>query len=218
MTKEDRYRHVVEWFEREMPDPQTELRYANTFQLLVAVMLSAQCTDQRVNQVTPALFDAYPTAETMATATKDDLLRFIHSVSYPNSKSEHLLATAQRLVAEWHGEVPSTLEELTSLPGVGRKTANVVMSVAFGKATMAVDTHIFRVSRRIGLASPKANTPLAVEKELTHYLPSLVISQAHHWLLLHGRYVCKALRPLCPACGLRDCYKHYELAAQSPVK
>lgn len=218
MTKEERYKQVVEWFEREMPAPQTELRYANTFQLLVAVMLSAQCTDQRVNQVTPALFEAYPTAETMATATKDDLLRYIHSVSYPNSKAEHLLATARRLAAEWRGEVPSTREELTSLPGVGRKTANVVMAVAFGKATMAVDTHIFRVSHRLGLVSPTASTPLAVEKELTRHLPSRVIPQAHHWLLLHGRYVCKALRPQCATCGLGHLCDYHETMAQRPLK
>lgn len=217
MTKEERYKQVVAWFEREMPEPQTELCYANTFQLLVAVMLSAQCTDQRVNQVTPALFEAYPTAETMATATKDDLLRFIHSVSYPNSKAEHLLATSRRLVTEWKGEIPCTLEELTSLPGVGRKTANVVMSVAFGKATMAVDTHIFRVSHRIGLVSHTASTPLAVEKELTRHLPTHVIPQAHHWLLLHGRYVCKALRPQCATCGLRHLCEHYETQAGSPL-
>lgn len=217
MTKQERYRQVVAWFEHEMPNSQTELRYANTFQLLVAVMLSAQCTDQRVNQVTPALFEAYPTAETMATATKDELLRFIHSVSYPNSKAKHLLATARRLVAEWKGEVPRTLEELTSLPGVGRKTANVVMSVAFGKAAMAVDTHIFRVSHRIGMVSPTASTPLAVEKELTRNLPSHVIPQAHHWLLLHGRYVCRALRPQCASCGLRHLCKHYETQARSPL-
>lgn len=204
MTTKERYERVVAWFEQEMPQPKSELQYDSTFQLLVAVMLSAQCTDRRVNQVTPALFAAYPTAETMATASEEDLLQFIHSVSYPNSKARHLLATAQKLRDEWAGEVPNTLESLTSLPGVGRKTAHVVMAVAFGKSTMAVDTHIFRVSRRIGLAPVSATTPLAVERALTRHLATNDIPRAHHWLLLHGRYICKALHPLCERCGLKD--------------
>lgn len=204
MTKKERYERVVAWFEQEMPQPQSELHYESTFQLLVAVMLSAQCTDKRVNQVTPKLFAAYPTAETMATASSDDLLQYIHSVSYPNSKARHLLATAQRLRDEWEGEVPSTFESLTSLPGVGRKTAHVVMAIAFGKNTMAVDTHIFRVSRRLGLAPASATTPLAVERELTRHLDADLIPRAHHWLLLHGRYICKAQRPQCDRCGLSE--------------
>lgn len=202
LTTKQRYAQVVAWFEREMPEVESELHFDNNFQLLVAVMLSAQCTDKRVNQVTPALFDAYPTPQQMAEASEDDLLSYIHSVSYPNAKAAHLLATARQLSAHFHGQVPSSLEELTSLPGVGRKTANVVMAVAFGKPTMAVDTHIFRVSHRLGLVPDSCTTPLAVEKELTRHLPQHLIPKAHHWLLLHGRYVCRALKPRCEACGL----------------
>lgn len=202
LSQKRRYEQVVAWFEREMPEAKSELNFNNTFQLLVAVMLSAQCTDKRVNQVTPALFAAYPTPELMAEASEADLLSLVHSVSYPNAKAAHLLATARKLTADFGGEVPSTLEALTSLPGVGRKTANVVMAVAFGKPTMAVDTHIFRVSHRLGLVSDACTTPLAVEKELTRYLPTHLIPKAHHWLLLHGRYVCRALKPRCEDCGL----------------
>jgi len=204
MTKKERYKRVLAWFQQQMPEPQSELHYENIFQLLVAVMLSAQCTDRRVNLVTPDLFAAYPTAETMATASESDLLRFIHSVSYPNAKARHLLATAQKLRDEFAGEVPDTEEALTSLSGVGRKTAHVVLAIAFGRNTLAVDTHIFRVSRRLGLVPVSATTPLAVERELTRNLPPDVIPHTHHWLLLHGRYVCKALHPQCDCCGLRD--------------
>lgn len=203
MTTKQRFESVVAWFEREMPEAESELRFADTFQLLVAVMLSAQCTDKRVNLVTPSLFEAYPTPQAMAEATADDILSHIHSVSYPNAKAAHLVATARMLTAEFGGEVPSQLDQLTRLPGVGRKTANVVMAVAFGKPTMAVDTHIFRVSHRLGLVPPSCSTPLAVEKALTLHLPAQVIPRAHHWLLLHGRYVCRALKPLCAECGLR---------------
>ena len=192
-----------------MPTAETELRYANTFQLLVAVMLSAQCTDKRVNMVTPALFEAYPTPSAMAAATEENVLEYVRSVSYPNSKARHLVATARQLTERFGGEVPQTLDELTQLPGVGRKTANVVMSVAFGQARMAVDTHVFRVSHRIGLVSNKATTPLAVERELVKHLPEAIIPRAHHWLILHGRYVCKALRPDCLACGIRHACAYY---------
>lgn len=203
MTKKERYAAVVAYFEKAMPVAETELHYASDFQLLVAVILSAQCTDKRVNLVTPALFEAYPTPQAMAAATEEDILGYIHSVSYPNSKARHLLATAQQLSERFDGQVPGTLEELTSLPGVGRKTANVVMSVAFGQARMAVDTHVFRVSHRLGLVGAAAKTPLAVELELVKHLPEEVIPRAHHWLILHGRYVCTALKPHCLECGLQ---------------
>ncbi len=209
MTKKERYEAVIAYFSAAMPAAETELHYANTFQLLVAVMLSAQCTDKRVNMVTPALFEAYPTPSAMAAATEEDVLAYVRSVSYPNSKARHLVEAARQLCDRFGGEVPSTLEELTSLPGVGRKTANVVMSVAFGQARMAVDTHVFRVSHRIGLVGDKATTPLAVERELVKHLPEAIIPRAHHWLILHGRYVCKALRPDCLACGIRHACAYY---------
>lgn len=209
MTKKERYEAVIAYFSEAMPAAETELHYANTFQLLVAVMLSAQCTDKRVNIVTPALFEAYPTPSAMAAATEEDVLAYVRSVSYPNSKARHLVEAARQLCDRFGGEVPSTLEELTSLPGVGRKTANVVMSVAFGQARMAVDTHVFRVSHRIGLVGDKATTPLAVERELVKHLPEAIIPRAHHWLILHGRYVCKALRPDCLACGIRHACAYY---------
>lgn len=186
-----------------MPVAESELHFRNPFELLVAVMLSAQCTDKRVNLVTPALFEAYPTAEAMAKATKEDILRYVHSVSYPNSKAEHLVGMAQRLVSEFGGEVPDTVEQLTTLPGVGRKTANVVCAVIWQKPTMAVDTHIFRVSERIGFTTGSKN-PLQTERELVKYIPEDIIPKAHHWLLLHGRYVCTARNPKCQTCGLQD--------------
>ena len=203
MTQKERYAAVVAYFSEAMPEAETELHFDSDFQLLVAVMLSAQCTDKRVNLVTPPLFEAMPTPEMMAAAGEEKILSYIKSVSYPNSKAKHLAATARQLVERFGGEVPQTLEELTSLPGVGRKTANVVMSVAFGEARMAVDTHVFRVSHRLGLVGEKARTPLAVETELIKHLPHDVIRRAHHWLILHGRYVCTALRPHCLECGLQ---------------
>ena len=213
MTQKQRYEAVIAYFEEAMPVAETELHFANDFQLLVAVMLSAQCTDKRVNMVTPALFEAFPTPAAMAAASDEEVLAYVKSVSYPNSKAKHLVATARQLVERFDGEVPETLEELTSLPGVGRKTANVVMSVAFGQARMAVDTHVFRVSHRLGLVSDKAKTPLAVEQALVKHIPEAVIPKAHHWLILHGRYVCKALKPLCVECGL-----HHACALYNKVK
>lgn len=207
MRKKQLYDYLIDYFSREMPDVETELKYKNTFQLLVAVILSAQCTDKRVNMVTPALFEAYPTAEAMAGATVDELLEYIHSVSYPNSKAEHLCATAKIIAEEYGGEVPSDMDLLLRLPGVGRKTANVVQAVAFGKAAMAVDTHIFRVSHRIGLASRRQTTPYSVELELAKHFPAEVIPKAHHWLLLHGRYVCTARNPKCAKCGISSVCK-----------
>ncbi len=209
MTKRQRYEAVIAYFQEAMPVAETELRYDNVFQLLVAVVLSAQCTDKRVNMVTPALFEAFPTAEAMAAATEDEVLAYVKSVSYPNSKARHLVAAARQLVERFGGQVPKTLDELTSLPGVGRKTANVVMSVAFGQARMAVDTHVFRVSHRLGLVGERAKTPLAVELELVKNIPEPVIPRAHHWLILHGRYVCTALKPHCMECGLHHTCAFY---------
>ena len=186
-----------------MPVAESELDFENPFQLLVAVMLSAQCTDKRVNMVTPALFAAYPTPETMAQATKDEVLKYISSVSYPNAKAEHLVATAKRLTEVYNGIVPDNIEDLQTLPGVGRKTANVVCAVQWNQPTMAVDTHIFRVSERLGLTTNSKN-PLQTERQLVKYIPETVIPKAHHWLLLHGRYVCQARKPKCDSCGLKD--------------
>ena len=209
MTLRQRYDAIIAYFEEAMPVAETELHYDNEFQLLVAVMLSAQCTDKRVNMVTPALFEAFPTPQAMASAKEEAVLSYVKSVSYPNSKAKYLVQTAQQLVERFNGQVPETLEELTSLPGVGRKTANVVMSVVFGKAAMAVDTHVFRVSHRLGLVSAKAKTPLAVEMELIKHIPETLIPRAHHWLILHGRYTCTALKPRCMECGLHHACAFY---------
>ena len=191
------------YFQEAMPEANTELLYQNPFQLLCAVMLSAQCTDKRVNMVTPALFEAYPTPQAMSAATKEDVLHYVKSVSYPNSKAEHLVQMAQLLIEKHKGEVPADFDALVALPGVGRKTANVMLSVAWGEARMAVDTHVFRVSHRIGLVSDKCTTPYAVEMELVKNIPDELIPRAHHWLILHGRYVCKSLKPKCEDCGIK---------------
>ena len=182
--------------------PETELHYETPFQLLVAVILSAQCTDKRINQVTPRLFNDFPTAEAMATTTPDVIFEYIRSVSYPNNKAKHLVAMAKMLQEKFGGDVPSTGEQLEQLPGVGRKTANVIQAVIFQKARMAVDTHVFRVSHRMGLVGKGCTTPLSVEKELVRNIPEELIPTAHHWLILHGRYVCQARRPKCEECGL----------------
>ncbi len=186
-----------------MPVAESELRFSNPFQLLVAVILSAQCTDKRVNMITPALFDAFPTSLEMSQATPEAVFEYIHSVSYPNSKAKHLVQTAQMLQRDYDGEVPRDFSSLLRLPGVGRKTANVVSAVAFGQATMAVDTHVFRVSHRLGLVSSKHNTPYAVEQELIKNIAEADMAHAHHWLLLHGRYVCRSRKPACDDCGLQ---------------
>jgi len=209
MTTKQRFDFLLRWFPEHMPDPQSELRYDNPFQLLVAVMLSAQCTDKRVNMVTPALFEAYPTPERMAAASVDEILAFVHSVSYPNSKAAHLQAMAQQLVTNFDGKVPDTIEALTTLPGVGRKTANVVCAVIWNQPTMAVDTHIFRVSERIGLTTNSKN-PLQTERALVRYIPEEIIPKAHHWLLLHGRYVCTARNPKCAECGISSVCRYYK--------
>ena len=203
MTTKARFENILAWFEANMPIAESELVFANPFQCLVAVMLSAQCTDKRVNMVTPALFAAYPTPESLAKATSDEVFEYVKSVSYPRSKSEHLVQMAQRLVEVYHGDVPDTIEDLQTLQGVGRKTANVVCAVIWNQPTMAVDTHIFRVSERLGLTTNSKN-PLQTEKQLVKYIPASVIPKAHHWLLLHGRYVCQARKPKCEGCGIRE--------------
>ena len=200
----EHYQQVLAWFREAMPIAETELNYKDPFSLLVAVMLSAQCTDKRVNLVTPALLEAFPTPEAMASATPEDVFPYIKSVSYPNSKANHLVGMARMLVERFGGEVPETLEELIQLPGVGRKTANVMQAVVWHKPAMAVDTHVFRVSHRLGLVPDSATTPYAVEQELTRHIPEADIPTAHHWLILHGRYVCTARNPQCTTCGLRS--------------
>lgn len=208
MTTKERYEKVLEWFAANAPSAESELHYNNPFELLVAVMLSAQCTDKRINQVTPALFQAYPSAEAMAHATKEDILQYIRSVSYPNSKAEHLSGMAKKLVSDYAGEVPHSLDELVTLPGVGRKTANVILAVVWDEPTMAVDTHIFRVSERIGLTTHSKNVR-QTEDQLTRHIPAEVIPKAHHWLLLHGRYICQARQPKCGQCGLHPYCRYY---------
>ncbi len=207
MTQKERYSAIVERFEQEMPTPETELHYDDPFQLLVAVILSAQCTDKRVNMTTPALFEAYPTAAKLAAATPDEVYEYIKSISYPNNKAKALVGMAKALEERFGGEVPDDIESLLSLPGVGRKTANVVLSVVFNRPAMAVDTHVFRVAERLGLTT-RSKTPLSTETKLTKRLPEEVIAKAHHWLILHGRYVCKARKPQCEGCFLADLCRH----------
>ncbi len=201
MTTRERYERVTAWFEETMPVVDSELVFGSAYELLVAVMLSAQCTDKRVNMVTPALFAAYPTVESLASARVEEVLGYIHSISYPNSKAEHLVSMARRVVEVYGGEIPSTRDALQTLSGVGRKTANVVCAVWWHQPTMAVDTHIFRVAERIGLTTGARN-PLETERQLVRHLPESKIPNAHHWLLLHGRYVCQARKPKCEECGL----------------
>lgn len=207
MRKQELYDRVIAYFKQAIPVAETELHYENPFQLLIAVILSAQCTDKRVNMITPALFEAFPTPEALANTTPEVVFEYIRSVSYPNNKAKHLVGMAQMLVKDFHGKVPDTLENLIKLPGVGRKTANVIQSVVFNKAAMAVDTHVFRVSHRIGLVPQTCTTPLATEKHLVKYIPKELIPTAHHWLILHGRYVCTARNPKCEECGLNGICK-----------
>lgn len=202
MRKKELYDKVIAYFEQAMPVAETELHYSNPFELLIAVILSAQCTDKRVNLITPPLFHDFPTPEALAASTPEVIFEYIRSVSYPNNKAKHLVGMAQMLVKDFHSEVPGTLEDLMKLPGVGRKTANVIQSVVFNKAAMAVDTHVFRVSHRIGLVPKSCTTPLSTEKYLMKYLPEAIVPKAHHWLILHGRYVCVARNPKCEVCGL----------------
>lgn len=221
MKKKERYEAFIRYFSEHQPEPVTELNYSNPFELLVAVILSAQCTDKRVNLVCPALFSRYPEAETMAAASVEEIFSYIRSISYPNNKAKHLLGMATMLMADFNGEVPGDITELQKLPGVGRKTANVIASVIFEQPAMAVDTHVFRVANRLGLT--KSKTPLATELELVKHIPPALIRFAHHWLILHGRYVCIARKPKCPECGLRDFCLYYntvivkKLSAPAPV-
>lgn len=208
MTQKERYQAIINYFEKEMPVAESELNFENAYQLLVAVMLSAQCTDKRVNMVTPALFEAYPDAEALSKATVDEVLRYVKSVSYPNSKSSHLVGMAQKVVSDFGGEIPESVESLQTLPGVGRKTANVVTAVLYNQPNMPVDTHVFRVSNRIGLTN-NSKTPLETEKTLTRHIPAEKIPVAHHWLILHGRYVCTARNPKCEKCGISAYCKSY---------
>jgi len=209
MKNEELYKKVLEYFEKAIPVAETELHYENPFQLLIAVILSAQCTDKRVNMVTPDLFAAYDTPEELAQAHPDEIFNYIKSISYPNNKAKHLVGMAQKLCSNFGGNVPDTLEELITLPGVGRKTANVIQAVVFNKSAMAVDTHVFRVSHRIGLVPKSCTTPYSVEKRLIKYIPEALIPRAHHWLILHGRYTCKARNPECSSCGLTKICKEY---------
>ena len=209
MKKKERYEGVISWFRQNMPVAETELHYDNPFQLIIAVILSAQCTDKRVNMVTPAIYRDFPTPEALASTTPEVVYEYVRSVSYPNNKAKHLVGMARMLVNDFHGQVPSELDELVKLPGVGRKTANVVQSVAFNKPTMAVDTHVFRVSHRLGLVSNKCTTPLSVERELVKNISESDIPIAHHWLILHGRYTCTARSPKCDLCGLKAWCKEY---------
>lgn len=200
MTRRERYRWVIDYYSKAMPRVSTELDYGSAFQLLCATMLSAQCTDKRVNMITPELFSHYPNAQTMAKATPEEIWPFVRSVSYPNSKAKHLVEMSQMIMEKFGGDVPEEMEQLVKLPGVGRKTANVIRAVAFGKSAIAVDTHVFRVSHRLGLVSKQATTPLKVEQELMKYIPNEVQADAHHWLLLHGRYICRSRQPKCGEC------------------
>ena len=207
MRKQELYNKVIEYFKKAMPVAETELHYSNPFELLIAVILSAQCTDKRVNMITPPLFHDFPTPEALAASTPEVIFEYIRSVSYPNNKAKHLVGMAKMLVSEYNSTVPDTLEKLVKLPGVGRKTANVIQSVVFNKAAMAVDTHVFRVSHRIGLVPKSCTTPLATENYLMKYIPKDIVPKAHHWLILHGRYVCTARSPKCTECGLNGICK-----------
>ena len=209
MTNKERFTAVIEYFRQHMPIAETELNYSNPYELLVAVILSAQCTDKRVNMLTPALFEAYPTAQDMALALPEEILPYIKSCSYPNNKAKHLAGMARMLTEEFEGIVPDDIKLLQKLPGVGRKTANVIASVVYEKPALAVDTHVFRVAARLGLTH-NAKTPLETEKQLVKYIPEDLLAIAHHWLILHGRYICVARAPKCSKCGLQDLCKYYQ--------
>ncbi len=209
MTRKERFQFVIQYFQQHNPNPVTELKYYNPYELLVAVILSAQCTDKRVNITTPAIFLQYPTVHHLSNTTINELFPFIKSISYPNNKTKHLIGMAQKIVNEYNGEVPMTVEQLITLPGVGRKTANVITSVIDAQPNMAVDTHVFRVSARIGL-NHNAKTPLATELQLIKYIPEELVRTAHHWLILHGRYICVARHPKCEICSLKPACKFYQ--------
>lgn len=209
MTRKQRYQYVIEYFQKNAPNAETELIYDNPYQLLVAVILSAQCTDKRVNLTTPAIFERFPDVEALSKTNFEELFPYIKSISYPNNKTRHLIGMARMVMEDFHGQIPMTVEELIKLPGVGRKTANVITSVVDQQPNMAVDTHVFRVSKRIGLVPQTASTPLAVEKELIRHIPTELVHKAHHWLILHGRYVCIARNPRCEICGLRKVCQYF---------
>jgi endonuclease III len=209
MTRQQRYHFVIDYFQRHAPEAETELFYDNPYELLVAVILSAQCTDKRVNLTTPAIFEKYPDVYALSQTNFDELLPLIKSISYPNNKTKHLIGMAQKVVNEFDGKIPMTVDELVQLPGVGRKTANVITSVIDQQPNMAVDTHVFRVSKRIGLVPQTASTPLAVEKELIRHIPTELVHKAHHWLILHGRYICVARQPRCESCGLQRACRYF---------
>jgi endonuclease-3 len=209
MQKKERFEKILAWFEKNMPVAETELQYSNPYELLVAVILSAQCTDKRVNMVTPSLFKAYPKPEILANATPEEVYEKIKSISYPNNKAKHLVGMAKMLVNDFNGKVPDKVEDLQKLPGVGRKTANVVASVVYNQPKLAVDTHVFRVAARIGLTT-NAKTPLETEKQLLKYIPENKVAIAHHWLILHGRYICTARNPKCDSCDLKTYCKYFQ--------
>lgn len=202
MKKKDKYEFLINYFLKESPNVTTELKFGSVFQLLIAVVLSAQCTDKRVNMITPALFERYPDAKSLSEADESEVYEYIKSVSYPNAKARHIVETARMIMSDFGGEVPDKMDDLIKLPGVGRKTANVMQAVAFGRSAIAVDTHVFRVSRRLGLVTQKADTPLKVELELKRNIPFEYAADAHHWLLLHGRYICTSRKPHCDKCPL----------------
>jgi endonuclease-3 len=210
MTRKERFQLFLAYFTTNFPEPETELHYRNPYELLVAVILSAQCTDKRINLVTPALFERFPDPEALAASNAEEIFTYIRSVSYPNNKSKHLVGMARMLVEKFGSEIPASIPELQELPGVGRKTANVIASVVFNQPAMAVDTHVFRVSRRLGLVPATATTPLAVEKGLMRHIPKELVPKAHHWLILHGRYICLARTPKCNVCPLTSFCLYYE--------
>jgi endonuclease III len=209
MKIKDRYEHIISWFSKNVPIAETELHYTDAFGLLVAVILSAQCTDKRVNMITPRLLVDFPTPEALAATTPEVVFEYIRSISYPNNKAKHLVGMAKKLMTDFNGVMPDDIDLLQTLPGVGRKTANVIASVVFNKPAMAVDTHVFRVSERLGLTTDSKN-PLQTELELMKYIPTELVPKAHHWLILHGRYVCLARKPKCPECGLKEWCRYYE--------
>lgn len=210
MTKKERYEKFLDYFSAHAPEPETELEYSNPYELLVAVVLSAQCTDKRVNMTTPKLFHDFPTPKHLAVATAEEIFPYIKSISFPNNKAKHLAGLGRMLVENYNGEVPADVEDLQKLPGVGRKTANVIVSVVHKQPKMAVDTHVFRVSKRIGLVPESAKTPLEVEKELVKNIPDELIHKSHHWIILHGRYICVARSPKCDICPITDICRYFE--------
>ncbi len=215
MTRKERYEAFIDHFSRNFPEAETELKYTNPFELLVSVVLSAQCTDKRVNMVTPELFADFPTPEKMMQSNFDELFPYIRSISYPNNKTKHLLGLSKMLVEDFNSEIPADRDQLVKLPGVGRKTANVIVSVLFNQPTMAVDTHVFRVSKRLGLVTLNAKTPLEVEKQLIRHIPEEHVHVAHHWLILHGRYICLARKPKCKECEITHLCRWYEKNVQT---